>query len=122
MCEDLDAGRMGPLEHRHKRVGVVRHDRDDVHLPCDQVLDGRNLLCRICLGRTDHPGFRACLDAGTLDADLHRIEPGDPADLGDDRDFLGRGLGPRRKPGQREQATGGEQSQAVPSRDHRVPQ
>jgi hypothetical protein len=91
--QHLDACLVGALEDRLEGGRVVRDDRDHVDLAGDQVLDRAHLLRRVGLGRPDHPGVDALLLAGLLDPGLHGVEPGNAADLHDDRDLGLLGLG-----------------------------
>ncbi len=52
----------------------------------DQVLDGTHLKRRVSAGGAYHVGLDAELFTHLLDARFHGVEPGNAADLGDDRD------------------------------------
>src|SRR5450631_1118138 len=87
MGDDLDAGRLGALEHRLAHLDVERYQADHVDLLGDQVFKQLDLLRRIDVRRANHGGIDVEILCAFQDPFFNGVEPGNARDL-HDRDHL----------------------------------
>src|SRR5713101_5038575 len=87
MGDDLDAGRLGALEHRLANLDVTRHQADHVDLLGNQVFKQLDLLRRIDVRWANHGGIDVEILRAFQDPFFNGVEPGNARDL-HDRDHL----------------------------------
>src|SRR6266852_5228161 len=87
MGDDLDAGRLGALEHRLANLDVDRHQADHVDLLGNQVFKQLDLLRRIDVRWPNHGGIDVEILRAFQDPFFHGVEPWNARDL-HDRDHL----------------------------------
>src|SRR5713101_1226335 len=87
MGDDLDAGRLGALEHRLANLDVERHQADHVDLLGNQVFKQLDLLRRIDVRWANHGGIDVEILRAFQDPFFNGVEPGNARDL-HDRDHL----------------------------------